>query len=101
MALSDDLRWEKNRYERSLNHVCNTANNLSNSINTLRKVRNIQNACYQVNDVGGGGSYLDRLIEREERIYSNIVNNIIPNVRSRIRNLNWRIDDAVRAESED
>lgn len=98
MASSVYLKNKKAQYVNCLNNVIATANNLQTAISVLNSLINAQNGAYRVDDVSADGSHLSRLKAKEERIYSNIVNNIIPGTRSIIDNLDYQIADAVAKE---
>ena len=99
MKDSDILKDKRRRIINSLQNVNSTAENLSSSISSLNRLSTMQNSCYQVDDSSGDGNYLVKLIEKEQSIYSNIVNNIIPSLRNRIESLDWEIADAESREA--
>lgn len=99
MKNSDALKDKRRRIINSLQNVSSTAEYLSNSISSLNSLSVMQNSCYQVDDISGDGNYLIKLIENEQAIYSNIVNNIIPSLRSKIESLDWEIADAESREA--
>lgn len=98
MASSDFLRNKKAQYVNCLNNAIATANHLQTAISILNSIINSQNSAYRVDDASGDGSHLSRLKAKEERIYSNIINNVIPGTRSIINNLEYQIADAVAKE---
>lgn len=98
MATSDELKLKRKQYISCLKNVQNTANNLSNSINSLQSLVKMQGSCYVVDDVNGGTNFLNYLLEKENGIYLNIVNNIIPGTQAKIDELEWKIIDAVAKE---
>lgn len=99
MASSIYLKNKKARYVDCLNHATATANNLQTAIGILNSIINSQNGAYRVDDASGDGSHLSRLKAKEEKIYSNIVNNVIPGTRSIIDNLDYQITDALAKEA--
>lgn len=99
MENSDYLKNKKNEYINCLNNAVATANNLQMAINILNSLINVQNDSYKVDDSTADGSYLSRLKAKEEKIYSNIVNNVIPGTRSIIDNLEYQIADAEAHEA--
>ena len=99
MAKSDELKNLRNRYRESLKNVQLTANAMAESIRALRSLIDVQSNCYCIDDIGGGSGYLNDLLETENAIYSNIVNNIIPGVQSKINNFDWKIKDALVKEA--
>ncbi len=99
MANSDYLKNKRIKYINCLNNAVATANNLQMSINILSSVINVQNNAYKIDDISAGESYLNNLKSKEERIYSNIVNNVIPGTRSIIDDLECQIMDAEAQEA--
>lgn len=99
MASASYYRNRKRQYINCLNNVTETANSLQMAINLLEKIIDVQRRSYSIDDVGGGSNYLSHLLEKERKIYSNIVNTIIPNTRSIIRNLEYQIADAEAHEA--
>lgn len=99
MLQSDILKSQKNSYRNCYKQVVQTANELAAAINELNEMINIQGSCYNVNDVNGGTNYLSHLLEKERSIYNNIVNNILPDINSKIENLNYRVNDALQQEA--
>ncbi len=98
MASSVYLRNKRARYVACLNNAIATANNLQTAISILNSIINGQRGAYRVNDASGDGSHLSRLRAKEERIYANIVNNVIPGTKSIISSLDYQIADAVAKE---
>lgn len=99
MASSWYLKNKRSRYVNCLNYATATANNLQTAISILESILNSQNSAFMVNDSSGDGNYVQRLLEKERRIYSNIVNNVIPGTRNIIRNLDYQIADARAKEA--
>ena len=99
MLNSDFLKNKRDRYVNCLNNAVATANNLQMAIGIMNSVINVQNGSYKVDDGNADGSYLSRLKAKEERIYSNIVNNVIPGTQSIIDNLEYQIADAEAEEA--
>ena len=99
MATAAELKRKKRLYKECLANVKNTGYELKSSIEKINSLLNIQGSCYKVDDVNGGSNYLDYLLETENSIYSNIVNNIIPGLNSKINNLEWQITDAEQKEA--
>lgn len=99
MASASYYRNRKIQYINCLNGVTETANSLQMAINLLEKIIDIQRRGYSVDDVSGDSNYLSHLLEKERKIYSNIVNTIIPNTKSIIRNLDYQIADAEAREA--
>lgn len=84
-----------------LNNAIATANNLEMAINIINSVIDTQKSAYSVNDVSAARSYLNQIKAKEEKIYSNIVNNVIPGTRAIIKELDYKIKDAVMQEKMD
>lgn len=99
MASSDYLKSKKAKYINCLNHATATANNLQTAIRILDSMINSQKSAYKVDDASGDGSYLSRLKAKEEKIYANIVDNVIPGTKQIINNLNSQISDALAKEA--
>lgn len=99
MASSVYLKNKKEKYISCLNHATATANNLQTAIRILDSMINSQKSAYKVDDASGDGSHLSRLKAKEEKIYSNIVNNVIPGTKQIISNLNSQISDALAKEA--
>lgn len=99
MASSAYLKSKKEKYVSCLNHATATANNLKTAISILNSIISSQKGAYRVDDASGDGSHLSRLKAKEEKIYSNIVNNVIPGTKSIINNLEYQIADAVAKEA--
>ena len=99
MASSSYYRNRKIQYINCLNGVVATANNLQMAISLLERMIDAQRRGYSVNDVSGGSNYLSHLLEKERKIYSNIVNTVIPGTKSIIRNLDYQIADAEAREA--
>ena len=99
MLQSDILKNQKNSYINCYRQVVQTANELAGAIIVLNEMINIQGSCYNVNDVSGGTNYLSHLLEQEKSIHNNIVNNILPDINSKIENLNYRMNDALQQEA--
>lgn len=99
MASSSELRSKRNAYMKCLNGAIATANNLQMAINILNSLINTQNGSYKIDDSPADGNYLNRLKTKEEKIHSNIVNNVIPGTRAIIDNLEYQILDAEAREA--
>ena len=99
MLESDNFKRQKEIYRNCYNKTVNTANALSNSINTLCKLVSVQGSAYVVNDIKGGNNDLNHVLEEEKNIYNNIVNNILPDLRNKINDLNNRINLALQQEA--
>lgn len=99
MASSSYYRNRKIQYINCLNGVTATANNLQMAISLLERMIDAQRRGYSVDDVSGGSNYLSHLLEKERKIYSNIVNTVIPGTKSIIRNLDYQIADAEAREA--
>jgi len=98
---SDVLKAKKREYKESYKKVSNTANALKGAIGSLKIAIQYQNSSYRINDVSGGSNHLDHVLEKEQEIYSNIVDNILPGIDSKIRGLEEDIERALEEESED
>lgn len=98
MAWSDVLRTKRNRYVDCLNNALTTASNLERAIDSLSGIIERQNDGYVVDEQSGDGNYIFRLRSKEQGIYNNIVNNVVPGTRSIINNLNHQINDALVKE---
>ena len=86
-----ELKNKKDSYKECLKNVINTANALASTISILKSTISIQSECYSVDDQNGGSNYLNYLLEKEESLYSEIVNNVIASLNSIICNLNIEI----------
>ncbi len=98
MLESDVLKNKLNAYRDCYNKMVSTSNELLNAINILKKLIGVQGSCYSVNDVSGGSNYLSHLLDQEVLLYNNIINNLIPDINSKIDNLNYRVSDALQRE---
>lgn len=99
MENSSYYKNRKIRYINCLNRVIATANNLQMAISLLESMIDVQKKAYRVDEANGDGNYLSHLLEKERKIYSNIVNNIIPGTKSIIQNLDYQIMDAEAREA--
>ena len=75
-----------------------TASYLLNSINTIKSIIEVQKNSYVVDDVAGGSNTLVYLLEKENGIYSDIMNNAIPSVNNKIKELNGKINQLIAEE---
>lgn len=99
MASSNYYRNRKIQYINCLNGTVATANNLQSAISLLERMISAQERGYSVDGISGGSNYLSHLLEKERKIHSNIVNNVIPGTKSIIRNLDYQIADAEAREA--
>lgn len=98
MAYAYYLRNLRRRYYDCWWGARKTADQLYTSMGTLRSMISIQQSCYKVDDVGGGGNYLNYLYEKQLGIYNNIVNNILPWTYNKINSLDYQIVEEESAE---
>lgn len=99
MEKSTELKNKKTDYQECLRRVRNTATALEKSINTVNSAISTQSEAYNVDDVKGGTNYLNYLLEKENGIYSDIVNNVIPALTSKISGLTTEITDQTQKEA--
>ncbi len=95
-----DLEDKQRKYEHSLAYVRATLGNLNNSIQKLESLISVQAQCYSVNDVKGGGNFLNDLLEKEKHIQRLISNDIIPSLSNYLRDLGELVDTTRAMEEE-
>jgi len=95
---SNELKNERQEYIKCLNNVINTRKRIYNSISKLKSIKEILNEGYIIDDTLGGNSYINDIINAEIKIYNNIVNEIVPEINSKIKSLNYEIETAIQNE---
>ena len=94
MNESDRLKSERERIKISIGKIKVAAEHLSNSINGLNRITSNLKNSYKVDDVGGGSTYIGDLIEKEQGIYSKMIDEVIPELYRKVDNLDRMIADA-------
>ena len=98
MSSIEQLRSQVSAYKSYLSNMQKTASYLLNSINTVKSIIEVQKNSYVVDDVAGGSNTLVYLLEKENGIYSDIMNNAIPSVNNKIKELNGKINQLIAEE---
>lgn len=91
MVNIEELKNKRESYKVCLKRVVDTANALGKAILVLRNTISIQAECYSVDDQVGGSNFLNYLLENAEKLYYEIVNNVISALNSIINNLSVEI----------
>jgi len=85
------MRYHKNELENNLNDINNILASLQNSINELQVVKQNIKAGYTLNEVSADNNYIDTIIEKEQAIYNDLVNVVIPTTKNKISYLRQKI----------
>lgn len=99
MSVVDSLINEKIAYEKALNKMNVTADNLEKSLSAIEKIIASENKFYTIEGTNASGEYLNNLYERQYKVYTNIVNNIVPAMNNKIYNIECNIYTAREAEN--
>ena len=100
MSSIEQLKSQVSTCKSQLSNMQKTAAYLSNSISTIKTMLETQKNCYVIDDISGGSNTLSYLLEKENVIYSDILNGAIPSIKSKIAELNRKIDQLVAEEAE-
>ncbi|MCI8568617.1 MAG: hypothetical protein HFJ11_01390 [Bacilli bacterium] len=99
MQSSAELEAKKRIFVENKGKVQSTANNLKRAIDELEKVKENNKEAYQIDGDGVAKNFIKDLYEKETKLHSNLVNNIIPNIVAKIEDLDASITEARIAES--
>ena len=80
MQSSAELEAKKRIFVENKGKVQSTANNLKRAIDELEKVKENNKEAYQIDGDGVAKNFIKDLYEKETKLHSNLVNNIIPNI---------------------
>lgn len=100
MSSIEQLKSQVGTCKNQLSSMQKTAAYLSNSISTIKSILETQKNCYVIDDISGGSNTLVYLLEKENGIYSDILNSAIPSVNSKINELNNKINQLIAEEAE-
>ena len=96
----ENLKSRVRTYEHYLDKMETTADYISRSIKNIKSILETQKSCYVIDDVPGGSNTLSHLLEEESSVYDDIVDDAIPSVKSKIRDLKSRIRQLEEEEKE-
>ena len=78
---------ELEKHKNNLENVKNMKDSLIISIEKLKLIIENKDLYYKINDSQADGNYMKDLLDVEEKIYSDIVNVIIPSLQSKVDNI--------------
>ena len=99
MANTSYLKYHKRELEDNINDLNSLLISLQNSINELKVIKQNIKKGYELNEVSGDNNYINTIIEKEQSLYNDITNTVIPVTRQKISYLKDQIQQQEEAEA--